>query len=85
MPDDNTMCYAAEDPDNPGAAWGIVVDNPDHRKDTNKQIVKWLRQGANIVRVPIGEAKEMLCRWIDLRDAQEKQSSPMPATQTALF
>jgi len=61
---DNTMCYVAADPKQPGAAWAICVDNPKHRVDTLKNIVEWERQGANVQLVGIEEGKAMLMKWV---------------------
>lgn len=60
---EQTMCYVAADPNQPGAAWAICVDNPSHMNDTAKEIGKWARQGAKVMRVDLEVGKEMLMKW----------------------
>lgn len=61
--DKEVMCYVAADPTQPGAAWAAVVD--DHRDDktTAKDIAGWVKKGANIERVTVERAREMLLAW----------------------
>lgn len=60
---DDAMCYVAEDPTQPGAAWAAVVDDPGRAKDTAKDVASWIREGATVKHVPVETAREMLCKW----------------------
>ena len=60
---DEGMCYVAADPDQPGAAWAATVDDPKYAASTAKEIAKWIKQGANVLRVPTAEARAMLQKW----------------------
>lgn len=60
---DEGMCYVAADPEQPGAAWAATVDDPKYAKDTAKEIARWIREGANVMRVPTEQAREMLVKW----------------------
>lgn len=62
--DEQTMCYVAADPSQPGAAWAVCVDVPGSERDTAKTIAGYLRDGANIMRVDYDTAKAMLARWV---------------------
>ena len=64
LSDDEQMCYVAADPLQPGAAWGAAVDLPDCKKDTQKFVRDWMKQGANIERVSVTKAREMLSAWV---------------------
>ena len=57
------MCYVASDPSQPGTAWAAIVDDPAYAKDTAKEISKWIKKGAHILRVSAPEAREMLIKW----------------------
>lgn len=61
---DQAMVYVAADPSQPGAAWAVCVDKPEWSKDTAKSIAKWIRDGANVLRVPKDEGVEMLRKWV---------------------
>jgi len=61
---DEGMCYVAADPEQPGAAWAATADLPQYAKDTAKTIADWVRRGANVMRVPTAEAREMLSKWV---------------------
>ena len=60
---DTTFCYVAADPEQPGAAWAATVDKPEYLKDTAKLIAKWVKEGANVMRVDVDTARIMLCKW----------------------
>lgn len=60
---DEGMCYVAADPKQPGAAWAATVDDPKYTKDTAKEIAKWVKSGANVMRVPTQTARDMLAKW----------------------
>jgi hypothetical protein len=60
---ETTMVYVAADPTQPGAAWAIVVDDGKHPKDVAKSVAKWVREGANVMRVDIDTGREMLLKW----------------------
>lgn len=66
------MCYVAADPKQPGSAWAACVDNPKYAKENAEEIASWLKDGANIERVPVVQAREMLAKWVDPRDAQQE-------------
>ena len=57
------MVYVAADPDQPGAAWAICVDMPEHKKDTAKSIAQWVKEGATVQYVPLEVGREMLMKW----------------------
>ena len=58
------MCYVAAEPKQPGAAWALFVDKPEHAKDIAKEIAGWIRKGANVQRVSCEEGKAMLMKWV---------------------
>ena len=57
------MAYVAADPEQPGAAWACCLDRPEHAKDTAEALSDWVLRGANIMRVDINTAREMMLRW----------------------
>ena len=59
-----TMCYVAADPNQPGAAWAVCVDEPRFAKETANDIAGWVRKGANVMRVKREVAREMLEKWV---------------------
>lgn len=59
-----TMVYVAADPKQPGAAWAICVDSPEHVKDIAKEIARWARDGATVQHVPLETGKAMLMKWV---------------------
>lgn len=61
---DRTMVYVAADPKQPGAAWAVCVDNPEHQKDTARNISQWVREGANVQRVDLETGRAMLMKWV---------------------
>lgn len=75
---DEKMCYVAADPEQPGAAWAAAVDDPKYAKDNAKEIAGWIKQGANVLRVPVQEARDMLCKW-------ERPAKKRNTEQAALF
>ncbi len=75
---DEGFCYVAADPAQPGAAWAATVDEPQYAKDTAKEIARWVRQGANVMRVPTQQARDMLCKW-------ERPEKKKPEKQGALL
>ena len=64
LSDDEQMCYVAADPAQPGSAWGAAVDLPDCKADTQKFVRDWIKQGANVERVSVTRAREMLRAWV---------------------
>ena len=75
------MAYVAADPDQPGAAWACRVDDPKHAKDTAKAVAEWIREGANIMRVDIDTAREMMMKW----ERPEKKRKPKSDSQQSLL
>ena len=61
---DEGMCYVAADPEQPGSAWAATADNPQYAKHTAKTIAGWVREGANVMRVPTETARGMLKKWV---------------------
>ena len=61
--EDEGICYVAANPSQPGAAWAAMVDEQKYAKDTAKEIARWVRQGAHVMRVPTQQARDMLCKW----------------------
>lgn len=57
------MAYVAADPLQPGAAWACIVDEPRYAKDAAKEVARWIRQGANVMRVDVDTARAMLMKW----------------------
>lgn len=64
MSDQIDMVYVAADPDQPGAGWGIVVDDGKYPHDLARTLAGWIEEGANIVRVDIETGREMLMKWV---------------------
>ena len=60
---DEGMCYVAADPTQPGSAWAAAADDPRYAKDNAKDIARWIRNGAHVMRVPTQTARDMLCKW----------------------
>lgn len=63
MSDQDVMVYVAADPSQPGAAWGIVVDDGKTPKDVARTVSGWVKDGANVLRVDIDAGREMLLKW----------------------
>jgi len=61
---DEGMCYVAADPEQPGAAWAATADEPKYANSNAKEIATWIKEGANVLRVPTETAREMLCKWV---------------------
>lgn len=59
-----SMVYVAEDPEQPGAAWGITAIDPKYAKDTAKTIADWVRRGATIQCVTHEVGMAMILRWV---------------------
>jgi hypothetical protein len=78
-PEDEGMCYVAADPTQPGAAWAATVDEPKYAKSNAKEIANWIKNGANVMRVPTQTARDMLTKWE--RPEKKKHHSE----QAALF
>lgn len=57
------MCYVAEDPDQPGAAFAACVISAGREKDTAKYVADWIRRGATVRTVTSEAAREMLGKW----------------------
>ena len=58
------MCYVAADPEQPGAAWAICIDDSRYAKYTAKDLSTWTLKGANVMRVTYDVALEMLKKWV---------------------
>lgn len=77
-----TMCYVAADPNQPGAAWGCRIDDPNYRdnpadkKQTAKTLADWVKRGGIIMYVPIEQGKEMLLKWV--RPTQKNTPDQLP-------
>ncbi len=56
--------YVATDPNQPGAAWAMSVDDPKWAKYTAKDIARWIRKGAIVTRVRGDVAFEMIRAWV---------------------
>lgn len=63
MSETTDMAYVAADPKQPGAAWACIVDDPKWAKDTAQSIAQWVRKGANVMRVDLPTAREMMLKW----------------------
>lgn len=85
MSDKDAMVYVAADPTQPGAAWAAFVDDPgykaDVKRDMAKEIAAWVRKGAQVQRVPVAQAREMLAKWV----RPEKTPKRAAQQQGALF
>ena len=57
------MCYVAEDPEQPGAAFAASVIVQGREKDNAKCVADWIRRGAIIRTVTSDVAREMLGKW----------------------
>lgn len=69
MMDKPTMVYVAVNPSQPDAAWALCVDKPEFAKHTAKELAKWARGGAAVMRVDMDTAREMLRKWVKVRKA----------------
>lgn len=74
MSNTDEMAYVAADPKQPGAAWACMVDDPTYKKDTAKELASWIRKGANVMRVTIPEAREMVMKWERPKKKDPKQA-----------
>lgn len=82
--DTEPMVYVAADPNQPGAAWAAFVDDPKHpelKRDIAKEIAQWVRQGADVQRVSVATAREMLSKWV----RPEKKARRAKPEQPGLF
>lgn len=77
MSEAEDMFYVAADPTQPGTAWAACVDDPRLTEYTAKDLAEWVREGATVMRVTPEVAREMLSKWIDLREAK-KQTAQGP-------
>ena len=63
-----TMAYVAVDPKQPGAAYAVIVDEPERSSATAREIAreisKWIRKGDAVDRVTVEQAREMLAKWV---------------------
>lgn len=60
---DKEMCYVAADPEQPGAAWALCVDDPRFDAQTTRNVASWVKAGAHIRRVDIDTGMSMLRKW----------------------
>ena len=63
------MVYVAVDPSQPDAAWALCVDKPENARHTAKDLARWARKGAVVMRVDVDTAREMLRKWVKVRKA----------------
>lgn len=82
---EQVMVYVAADPAQPGAAWAAFVDDPkygaDMKKDLAKEIASWVRKGAQVQRVSVEQARQMLTKWL----RPEKKAKAKEAAQASLL
>lgn len=71
---DGTMAYAARFPGKPGFG-AVCVDDPDHPKDTAKDIAGWIRRGATVERVTVEAARAGMVEYLDARKAARPSSA----------
>jgi hypothetical protein len=71
------MCYVAEDPNQPGAAWGATVIRPEYAKDNAKVVADWIRRGANVMQVDVETGREMLLKWVRPEKPKRKKAMPL--------
>lgn len=66
--------YVAEDPENPGTAWGIAADEGDAswKRELAKTLAGWIKQGANVLRVPREQGCDMLSKGFDVQEKARK-------------
>lgn len=55
--DDNTMVYLATD--KCGCNVGVIVDNPEHQRDTAKEVGRWIRDGLTVRRITLTEFRPL--------------------------
>ena len=58
------MVYVAADPDQPGAAWAVMVDKPEWAADTARTISEWVMDGAHVMRVELQVGLDMCRKWV---------------------
>ena len=58
------MVYVAADPDQPGAAYAIIVDDGTDVADMHELLAEWAREGAIPMRVTREEGLAMLHKWV---------------------
>lgn len=82
---EQAMVYVAADPAQPGAAWAAFVDDPEHgasiKKDMAKEIASWVRKGAQVQRVEVQQARDMLAAWV----RPEKKAKAKETAQASLL
>ena len=71
MSDQNTMCYVASRPGEPGYSFA-AVDEPGYAKDNAKEIAKKVRMGFNVERVTVERAREGLSEYCNWKRASNK-------------
>lgn len=67
MTEETIMCYVAADPEHPGTAWAIAVDAPEYKKYTAREIARWVKEGAEVKRLPYQEGLRWVQKWDQMR------------------
>jgi len=66
---ETVFCYAAAKTGMPGF-FAVAVDRPEYKKETAKDVAKWVRDGYAVSRVPLAEAQSGLNKYLAARKAK---------------
>jgi hypothetical protein len=67
------MVYVAADPQQPGAAWAICVDDGKFPKDVARFVAETVKEGGHVMRVERAVGIEMLMKWVRPHRAPERR------------
>lgn len=67
-----TMCYAAVDPKQPGAAFAVIVDDGTDLVNMHKTIAGYAKRGGIPTRMKLDEGVAMLNKWVRPAKRQRK-------------
>lgn len=59
-----TMCYAAVDPKQPGAAFAVIVDDGTDLVNMHKTVAGYAKRGGIPTRMTLDEGLAMLKKWV---------------------
>ena len=69
MSKETVMCYAARTDGKPGYS-AVLVDDPAYKKETAKDIARWIREGRTVERVSMKVAHAGMDEFLAARKAQ---------------
>ena len=62
------------------------VDSPDYRKETAKEVARWIKDGDDVERLRVEEVRATIwCKCFDKREAKQNKPIKKAAEQRALL